>query len=141
MNYDELTKTMMNNMFLKPRLFKHSQNVSHGEMGILLYLSKVKDGVSPGELSNKVNISTGRTAIALKCLEKKQYITRHKDIEDARHVVVNITEAGKLYEKESSELVYKMTREMLERLSVEDAAEYVRLTSILLGENKVKIHE
>ena len=141
MNYDELTKAMMDNMFLKPRLFKHSQNISHGEMGILLYLSKVKDGVTPGELSSKVNISTGRTAIALKNLEKKHYLTRHKDSDDARHVVVNITEAGRLYEKESSELVYKMTKKMLERLRVEDAAEYVRLTSILLGENKVKINE
>lgn len=141
MNYDELTNTMMANMFLKPKLFKHSQNVSHGEMGILLYLSKVQDGVSPGELSDKVSITTGRTAIALKCLETKEYITRHKDTTDARHVIVNITNAGEKYVKESSENVYKVTKEVLKRLSIEDATEYVRLTSILLGENKVKIHE
>lgn len=47
------------------------QEFSRGEMGILVYLTFKKDGVTSGQLSEALFVSTGRIATALKGLEKR----------------------------------------------------------------------
>ena len=68
---------------------------SKGEMGILIYLTFQKDGVTSGQLSEALQVSTGRVASALKSLEKKQLIIRRTDGVDKRKVNVYITDKGK----------------------------------------------
>ena len=63
----------------------------------LKYLYKKGDSATAGELATALEVSTARIALLLKKLEAKNYITRMKDQNDGRIVVVNLTLEGKVY--------------------------------------------
>ena len=104
-------------------------DMTRGEMGILIYLRFVKDGVSAGALSEFFKISTGRIASILKSLERKRLIKRCEDSLDKRKIHVCITEDGiDVVETRYKNRVKNMAV-VLRRLGEEDSRELVRLLS------------
>ena len=101
---------------------------SKGEMGILIYLTFQKDGVTSGQLSEALHVSTGRVASALKSLEKKQLIVRHTDGVDKRRVNVHITDKGKQSTLEKHEEAIEQMEKSLKKLGEEDAKIFVELS-------------
>lgn len=103
------------------------RGLSKGEMGILVYLMHVKDGVSAGDLSKNLYLTTGRIAATLKTLEKKMYIERRADSNDGRKVLVYITELGKeIIQNKKKEVLAHLTKN-LEKFNIEEAEQFVQL--------------
>ena len=109
------------------------KDFSRGEMGILIFLNFKQDGVTSGELSDALRVSTGRVASALKSLEKKQLIVRSTDAEDKRRVYVHITDIGRqIIMKKHNEAIEQMEKS-LQKLGKEDAKKFVELTKRLFS--------
>lgn len=106
---------------------------SRGEMGILLHLTFKKDGVTSGQLSEALFVSTGRIATALKGLEKKSLIERRTDSADKRRVNVYIMDAGKQIILEKHEQGIKKMEMKLQKLGKEDAQKFVELSKRLFS--------
>ena len=127
MNYKSLAQELLESMTFRKLPTERSGHVSSGERGILSYLCFTNDGAFAGEISREVGISTGRTAIALKNLEKKGLIQRSASETDRRCVVVRITEAGSQAAEAFRLRVLDSVEDVLRALGERDAPEYVRL--------------
>ena len=101
---------------------------SKGEMGILIYLTFQNDGVTSGQLSEALQVSTGRVASALKSLEKKQLIIRRTDGVDKRKVHVYITDKGKQNTLKKHEEAIEQMERSLQKLGEEDAKIFIELS-------------
>ncbi|MFJ8261981.1 MarR family winged helix-turn-helix transcriptional regulator [Rummeliibacillus sp. NPDC094406] len=108
------------------------QEFTRGEMGILVYLQFKSDGVTSGDLSESLSVSTGRVATALKGLEKKGFIIRRTDLSDKRRVNVLITEAGRKLVLEKHQLGIERMVKALQKLDEEEAIEFVRLVKKII---------
>ena len=106
---------------------------SKGEMGILIYLAFKKDGVTSGQLSEALQVSTGRVATALKTLEKKHLIVRNADTVDKRRVNVYITDRGKQSIIKKHNQAIEQMENSLRKLGEEDAKKFVELTKRLFS--------
>lgn len=131
MNYQELAEELFEFMVtIKSRPMPPPpdlRGLSRGEMGILVYLMHVKDGVSAGELSKNLQLTTGRIAATLKTLEKKTFIERRADASDGRKVLVYITALGKeIIQNKKKEVLAHLTKN-LEKFSIEEAEQFVQL--------------
>jgi len=102
-------------------------NFTKGEIGILSYLSFDKDGVTAGELSEHLNVSTARIASILNSLEHKGYISRNEDILDRRKIIVNITDMGKELASKAKDDIFAKITFIISELGEEDAKEYIRI--------------
>lgn len=112
--------------------FKHAQkklpsDLMHGESGVLANLLIHKNGMLSGEISAALELSSGRTSTAIKSLEKKGYIERNLDTEDARQVRVTLTFEGQKYAELKFEEVMQCTIRILEQLGENDAEDFVRI--------------
>lgn len=101
--------------------------ISKGEMGILVYLVNHKDGANVGELTDYLQVTSGRTASILKTLEKKGLVVRRTDSSDNRRICVFITDSGRARFQAEYNSAVALLSELLERLGEDDAREYVRL--------------
>lgn len=131
MDYKELTKEFMDDMFLKKPPFKHVLDLSRGEMGTMLYLVVENDKAIVGDISNRLELSSGRMASIIKGLEKKGYITKSKSEVDKRKMIVSPTEKGRKLIKEHGETVFNRIYHLLRFLGEEDAKHYVRINKRL----------
>ena len=134
MDYLSLADDLLTFMAFRKLPADHSSH-SSGERGILLYLHNIRDGVLSGDLSRDLGITTGRTAIALKNLEKKGLVSRSISETDRRCVVVHITEQGHAAAQEFRRHALETLAATLSRLGEEDARTYVRLIKKILGSN------
>jgi|HigsolmetaAR203D_1030402.scaffolds.fasta_scaffold00354_1 DNA-binding MarR family transcriptional regulator len=103
------------------------RELTHGEMGILMYLTHHRDGVPAGELSRWLRITTGRVATALNSLERKRFIERRRDDGDRRRVLVHVTEAGRAFALKRHEEAKRGMECLLRKLGERDAKEFVRI--------------
>jgi len=133
MNYSILAEDLLLSMARRKLPTERSGHISSGEIGILSYLAFKGEGALSGEISREVGISTGRTAIALKNLEKKGYVRRSHSSKDRRCVLVSITEQGSEYAQSVRDYTLKVIESMLEYLGPEDAESYVRILKRLLS--------
>ena len=133
MDYQSLAEELLGALaYQRPPMEKPNQ-MSIGERGILNFLCFVRDGVLSGDLSRDVGLSTGRTATALKNLEKKGMVERVASQGDRRCVVVRITDAGRAAAESFRAQVVAHTEELLRRLGEADASEYVRIVKRLIA--------
>lgn len=127
MNYEQLAKEFMDDMFLKKPPFKPVLSLSQGEMGTMLYLVVEKDHSNAGEIASRVNLTSGRMASVLNSLEKKGYITKHKNEEDKRQVIVSTTKEGRTLINKHGKEVHSRIVNLLKFLGEKDALEFVRI--------------
>lgn len=131
MNYTKLTDECMKDMFLKKPLLKKANAMSKGELGTLLYLSRVNNEAFAGEISKSLQLTSGRMASILKALEKKGFISKKKGLNDCRRTIVSISKTGEDFLKVDREIVFRNIRNMLAFLGEEDAKAYVRVSKRL----------
>ncbi len=106
---------------------QRSLGLRRGELGVLGYLAFARDGATPGELREHLNVGSGRVADPLNALERKGLIRRAVDPADSRRVIVSITETGRARIQEERMAFRREQARLLEALGPEDAAEFVRL--------------
>jgi MarR family transcriptional regulator, organic hydroperoxide resistance regulator len=85
---EEMKKTM------PPKLHDENDVSIKGENAIIGTLHFFKNGLSSGELSQKLDVSTARIAAAVNNLEYKGFVKRKIDSVDKRKIIVSLTEDG-----------------------------------------------
>lgn len=94
--------------------------IEEGYKGMFVILRIVKDSGKPviaGDLAKIMNVSTARIARALNTLERKGYVERRCFENDARKVVIVLTELGAAALSERENRVSNMLTPMLNRLT------------------------
>jgi len=128
-DYKKLAAELINGMDavhkMKPQ--KNITNALRGEAFALVYIQNKGGNALPGEIGQKMQVSTARVAAALNNLEKKGLITRRIDPDNRRQILVGITENGRELAKKHQENVLEMSAKLLELLGEHDAKEYVRI--------------
>ena len=127
MEFRTLAEDLLRTMAYQKMPMEKPNQMSIGERGILNYLRYVRDGALAGDLSRDLGITTGRTASALKSLEKKGLIARDAAEDDRRCVVVHITPSGVEAAESLRKEVLEHTELMLRTLGEDDARAYVRI--------------
>lgn len=104
------------------------QSQTRGENGVLLYLYHVDRPMFPGELTEKLGLTTGRIANILKELEKSRLVVRKPDGADKRRVQVYLTPAGEAAAQLQNRRAVAFHNRLISALGPEDAC---RLEDIL----------
>lgn len=129
MNYADTATEILEIRRRLNRLPQYSEifNFIRGEMVVLEYLVNAEKDVYPKQLSAFLKVSTARIAAILKSMEDKKWITRKKDPDDNRKVIIELTEKGREVCNQKRDKTLGATIEMLEQLGEEDAGEFLRL--------------
>ena len=130
MNIEEMAEVIFKQ--LKPTssnsLTEVLNEFSRGEIGMLSYLAFDKNEVLAGELSEKLSVSTARTASILNSLENKEYIIRREDNLDKRKTVVAITEKGsKIVADTKKEVINKIVK-VINEIGYDEIKKYIEIT-------------
>ncbi len=128
MDYNALAKEFFHSIRMtgKGPFQKKVEDVSHGERRILGFLME-DNGVTAGELSEKLCLTTPRVASTLNSLSKKNFIERHRDVSDKRVVIVKITDIGKTFMEAEFEKAMEIMIKTFEQLGEHDSMEFVRI--------------
>lgn len=98
--------------------------------GLYLILRVIRNSeteVVAGDISNTLNVSTARIAVALATLDAKRWIKKHKSVTDARKTVVEITDLGrKVLNKREEELI-EIINDLLEKLNDEEVIQLLNI--------------
>lgn len=103
-----------------------------GQDRILIYLYKENDHILVGDLTNELQMSTGRIANILKELERKGYILRIQQREDKRKYEVCLTKSGKNYSRELYADMVANHRALMEQLGETDGERFLKLSEKVL---------
>ena len=96
-------------------------------MAILGMLSATDKPLAPGDLAERLQLSSSRVANALKTLERKGFVTREINPADRRGIIVSITPEGDAFGKARFNEAVASTRELIADLGEEDTKELVRI--------------
>lgn len=133
LNNEELTNNLISNFKNNP--ITDFLNYCQGEKGILktlfLYEKLEKRNLTPGEIGNIQNLTSGRVATTLKSLEKKFYIERTTDNKDHRKIIVRLTEKGQKVAEKIIEKIKNDVQKLIDKLGEHDAKEYLRILTRL----------
>ncbi|VEU80987.1 MarR family winged helix-turn-helix transcriptional regulator [Haploplasma axanthum] len=145
MKYDDLAKDFIDEMHNLGQM-KANRKINStfaGERFIMQLLTMKKEDITPGDISNEMNISTARVAAILNSLESKGYIRREVNQVDRRKIIVKLTDKGEKYAKKIINTIVSDVAGLLSKLGQEDATELIRLTrkiSSIMEEKEVKIN-
>lgn len=110
-----------------------------GQDRILIYLYKENDHILVGDLTNELQMSTGRIANILKELERKGYILRIQQREDKRKYEVCLTKSGKNYSRELYADMVANHRALMEQLGETDGEQLLKLSEKVLRFRKAMV--
>lgn len=133
MGYSELAGEFHRNMSLmkKAKIEDRFQRGTRGEHFILHFLAQSEGDVLPSQISDEMDISSARIAVALNKLEHKGLINRRIDKVDRRRILVELTPEGKDAAEEMERMMIGDIARLLELLGEEDAQEMIRIMSKL----------
>ena len=112
--------------FLKPLGLTYTQYI------VFLVLWE-KDGVTVGEIGERLHLDNGTLTPLLKKMEKAGYVSRERSSKDERVVLITLTKEGKAMKKKAREIPFqvgsclcidpkeaKQLKEMLDKLLTDD---------------------
>lgn len=137
MNYRQFAEELLEIRKMRSKL-SYERNLSSllkGETLVLLFLADTGGILHPKEISEKMNISTARTAVILGSLEKHGYIDRLADRNDNRQVLVSIKDEGREYLKDIKERTIDFFAEYISKLDEQDIRALIRIERKLYNEN------
>jgi DNA-binding MarR family transcriptional regulator len=130
MDYKEIANEFVLDMLQNSNNNKADTDLfSSGELRMLGSLLMFKDGMTAGELSQKMNLTTARVAQILNALEKKEQLYRKAESSDKRLVNAYLTEQGKEYAQSRYDTFVSFVSRLFEQLGEADTREYLRLTN------------
>lgn len=101
--------------------------LSEGEAGIMRCLTKNGGSLTAGDLSEMLNVGTGRIGNALNSMEKKGLVRRDDDKNDRRITIVSLTDKGIEFSKKMQEQLMQKLSFILDRLGEEKFHEFLIL--------------
>ena len=113
-----------------PKNFVEKIDVKSKRLWIILhYISVSTEEVCAGDISKEFNVSTARTAVVLKTLTKKGFITTCTSEDDRRRVVAKITEKGRHALKKVEDELVEFIRLLINKVGEDDIKEFVRIVA------------
>lgn len=94
---------------------------------ILRIIDKAETEVVAGDISNALNVSTARIAVALATLEAKKWINKHKSTLDARKTVVELTPLGREVLRHQEEKLVLIIKSYLDKLNDEEVMQLLNI--------------
>lgn len=107
------------------------QKIDETTMGIgavLRLLYESNGAVTAGAISQFMNVSTARVAVLLKKMVAKGLIKKEQGREDARTIVVSLTEVGQKTISKMREDVYRDIGTLIDTIGMERLIEYTRIS-------------
>ena len=98
---------------------------TRGESGVLLYLYHASRPMYPGELTEKLGLTTGRVANILRALEMERYIVRTPDALDKRRVRVALTPTGEALARRRNAQAVAFHGRLLNQLNPAEARQFL----------------
>ena len=116
-------------------LIHREKELDKGENGILqtLFINEeihIKN-LTPGELCEIQQLTSGRIASTLKNLEKKAFIKRMMAEDDRRKTIIKLTEKGKIVAKRIMDDIAMNINKMIHKLGEHDSQEFLRILNRL----------
>lgn len=108
-----------------------------GYKGLFVILKVIRDyqgKIIAGDISSKLGISTARVAVALKTLERKKYIIKHKAKEDARKTIVELTELGKKVLEDRENEILNLMDDLFDKIELEELQQLLNIINKLKNE-------
>jgi DNA-binding MarR family transcriptional regulator len=124
------------------RLYNEEASKFDGSMAIgfaLLSIDK-DDGTPSTYISNRMGMEPTSLTRTLKTLEEKGLITRKKNPEDGRGVLIYLTDLGKEMRRKSKETVLKFNESVKKNISEEKINHFMEVTGMindLIAEKKI----
>ena len=117
----------------KMDIVTHLREFIEGELATLWFLNVSGDTtIIPSMISDNLRISRARTAIILRTLREKGYVTMDISEEDRRKMTVLLTESGKSYLDEKYDFLLAYFDKYIEVLgadNIEELTELLKLTA------------
>ncbi len=111
------------------------KELDKGENGILqtlfIYEEIYQKNLTPGELCEIQQLTSGRIASTLKNIEKKSFIKRMMAEDDRRKTIIQLTEKGKLVAKRIIDDIAMNINKMINKLGEHDSQEFLRILNRL----------
>lgn len=108
-----------------------------GYKGLFVILKVIRDyqgKIIAGDISSKLEISTARVAVALKTLERKKYIIKHKAKDDARKTIVELTELGKKVLEDRENEILNLMDDLFDKLELDELQQLLNIINKLKNE-------
>jgi DNA-binding MarR family transcriptional regulator len=145
MDYEALAQRFMENL---PRAhhgppMKALRERDHGMFPLMfLVIQRTKCGpITPSEISEELNISTARTAMLLRALEKRGLVERQIDPSDRRKIRVLATKEATEGFRKRERMMRKELAKVFEKMGEKDAPEFLRLAGDFIRYmNESKLH-
>lgn len=96
---------------------------------MLKYLYDAEKPVSAGEISRFMNVSTARVSVLLKKMHEKGYIFRDNCSEDARRLMISLSDAGKAEQLARQEKMIDLVSHIIEKIGKERMEEFVSISN------------
>lgn len=117
--------------------FKSIDKNTAGVRAILKYLNETEETVTAGKISRYMNVSTARVAVLLKKMVANGLIEKTDDPEDARIVVVRLSEHGVKTAEKVRESIHAQVGAMIDKVGMERMLEYVAISNEIRSVMKV----
>ncbi|WP_251547314.1 MarR family winged helix-turn-helix transcriptional regulator [Limosilactobacillus caecicola] len=128
--FRELMKTtrMIHEVALRNR-----NQIGHFQGGgqIIAVLGRHDNHYFQNELAKQVHVRPGSLSQVLTRLEKNGLITRHRDEQDRRQVIVTLTEQGRLKNQELDAERQEFMDALLDKLTIEDCQALIRIGKLM----------
>lgn len=137
---NELTNDLVKLISINENPFNEVQRLGQGESGILktllLYEEAFNQDITPSDLCDIQQLTSGRVASTLKSLEKKNYINRISDQNDRRRVLIKLTEKGKKLAENIVSKIKSHIQTITDKLGESNLKELIRLLNLINGERQ-----
>lgn len=99
---------------------------------LILSMVRTKDGINPKEIRELLGLESSRISRLIDSLEKAGLLLRERDPQDRRFVQLHLTQKGREFLRERTELVNEEFKQRLEGLlSVKERKELERLLIVM----------
>lgn len=104
------------------------------EMEILYFLSKCGDNNTSKDIAHYLEMNKGHISQAVENLCKQGYLTAVTDVHDRRYVHFLVTDKGKVFNEDMSELWGNMLQKIFDGITEEEMAVF-KAVALKMGEN------
>ncbi|MDR0778286.1 MAG: MarR family transcriptional regulator [Methanomassiliicoccaceae archaeon] len=129
MYYDEYAKEILQHMasIQREQYQRLIVETTQGAVSVLQFIKNIEGEIIPGQISEKLGISTARVAVILNNLENKGLITRDIDTKDRRKIIVTLTQDGMDLVEEKQKDNIELLKGLLIQLGEDDTKELSRI--------------
>ncbi len=109
-------------------IFKSVNDTNAGMGAVIRILNTSTQPVTAGVISQKMGVSTARTAVLLKKMLAKNLIVKEIDKDDARKTLVKLSELGKQKAKCVKKNLFEHLEIVIDKVGMEKVEEFISLS-------------